>query len=125
MRLGKRAGAVVVVAWAALLAALVGTNAVFGSGVLVLLMFASAVVLAGIFAAVVHAWSRRRSGRPFRWRVPLRTTSGFLFGAAAALAALGGIYTWALVLPAVGLAALAIRATLQERVQAGDSGDRG
>jgi hypothetical protein len=70
-------------------------------------------------------WSRRRPGQPFRWRVPLRTTSGFLFGAASALAGLGGIYTWALVLPAIGLAGLTVRAMLQERVQPGDNGDSG
>lgn len=125
MRLGKLAGAFVVAAWAALLAVLVVTNAAFGNGVLVLVMFASAVVLAFVFGMAVHLWSRRRSGQPFRWRVPLRTTSGFLFGAASALAALGGIYTWALVVPAVGLAGLAVRAMFQERVHAGDSGDQG
>ena len=130
MRPGKLAGAivagaVVVGAWAALLGVLVVVNAAFGNGVLVLLMFASAVVLAAVFAAAVHVWSRRRFGEPFRWRVPLRTTSGFLFGAAAALAGLGGIYTWALVVPAVGLAGLGVRAMFQERVQTGDNGDRG
>ena len=125
MKIDQRDGAVPAALWGAVLAVLVIVNACFGSGILVLLMFASAVVLAGLFAAAVRLWTRRHSGRRPRWSVPARTTSGVMLGAAAVLAGLGGVYTLALIPPALWVAGMAVRALRRERVRPdGDGGYR-
>lgn len=110
---GWRAGAVVAAGWAGLLGLFVVINAGYGQGLLVLLMFASAVVLAALFGLVVLVRTRRGMSR--RWRVPAHLTSAQALALAAGLVVVGVALTWTTFLPAFWLLLLAARRSVRER----------
>jgi hypothetical protein len=109
-----RAGAIVAVGWAALLAVFVVVNAGYGQGAWVLVMFSSAVVLAVLFGLAAFAGVRRRG--PLRgWDVAPHVASAPLLAVAAALIVVGVAFTWTTFLPAFWLIVLAAYRVGKER----------